>query len=162
MNIFWFCFQHLFDKRDVNDTDAMYNAICKHIDYSYHNGAIRPTITIFRKRQGGRSDLRVWNSLMLGFAGYSVESTKDGQLPEDENEIEEEGHKTGRLGRIFFSSYILTSGCCSNGAKKTGAEQKRARTQHVSSPILLLPSRPAFSFNSTLLSLMARCAQGEG
>ena len=88
---FLFYFQHLFDRRDINDADGMYNAVCEHIDYSYHNGAIRPTITIFRKRQEGRSDLRVWNSLMLGFAGYSIESTKDGQFPGDENEVKKIG-----------------------------------------------------------------------
>ena len=84
----------MFDRRDVDDTDGMYNAMCEHIDYSYHNGAIRPTITIFRKRQKRRSDLRVWNALMLGFAGYSVESTKDGQFPGDENPVKKVGDQS--------------------------------------------------------------------
>ena len=89
----------MFDKRAVDDTDGMFNAICEHIDYSYHSGAIRPSITIFRNRQKGRSDLRVWNSLMLAFAGYSLEPTKDGQFPRDENEIE----KIGDQGNLAFT-----------------------------------------------------------
>ena len=77
----------------------MFNAICEHLDYSYHRGAIRPSISIFRKRQKGRSDLRVWNSLMLGFAGYSLESKKDGPFLGEQNEIE----KIGDQGNLAFT-----------------------------------------------------------
>ena len=80
--------QHLNDKRNVTDTDGMFEAICEHIKYSYNNGAIRPTITVFRKRQEGLPDFRVWNQLMIGFAGYSLESSKKenkSHFPGDEN-----------------------------------------------------------------------------
>ena len=93
----------MIDKRDVDDTDGMYNAICEHIEYSYHNGAIRPTITIFRKRQEGRSDLRVWNTLMLAFAGYSVESTMDVEFPGDENIV----NKMGDQSNLAFTKVSI-------------------------------------------------------
>ena len=48
----------------------MFDAIIGHIKYSYNSGNIRPAITVFRKRETGRNDLRVWNTLMAHFAGY--------------------------------------------------------------------------------------------
>ena len=50
----------------------MFKAIVEHITYSYNDGKIRPAITVFRKRQTGKGDLRVWNPLMAHFAGYKV------------------------------------------------------------------------------------------
>ena len=50
----------------------MFKAIVEHIKYSYNDGKIRPAITVFRKRQKGKGDLRVWNPLMAHFAGYRV------------------------------------------------------------------------------------------
>ena len=65
----------------MTNPEGMFQAICEHMEYSYHDGAIRPTITIFRKRQEGKSDLRVWNNLMVSFAGYAVESSaQEGQV----------------------------------------------------------------------------------
>ena len=52
----------------------MYDALTDHIKYSYNGGTVKPAITIFRKREIGKPDLRVWNPLMAHFAGYKVNS----------------------------------------------------------------------------------------
>ena len=69
-------FKECFDKRDVTNTTGMYDAIIDHIKYSYNGGTIRPAITVFRKREIGKPDLRVWNPLMAHFAGYKVNSNQ--------------------------------------------------------------------------------------
>ena len=96
------------DKRNINDTDGMFQAICEHIEYSYNNGAIRPTITIFRKRQEGMPDMRVWNQLMISMAGYSIDSTKEDQFPGDETTTKKIGDQSN-LGftRVSISLYYL-------------------------------------------------------
>ena len=69
----------------------MFKAMCDHIRYSYHDGAIRPTITIFRKRQEGKSDFRVWNNLMVSFAGYITASSREANFPGDEGIVNKIG-----------------------------------------------------------------------
>ena len=49
----------------------MFNAIVDQIKYSYNSGKVRPAITIFRKRKNGIGDMRVWNPLIVHFAGYN-------------------------------------------------------------------------------------------
>ena len=98
----------MLDKRDVNDSDGMFQAICDHITYSYNNGVIRPTITIFRKRQEGMPDMRVWNQLMIEMAGYSIESTEDDQFPGDEPPTKKIGDQAN-LGFTRVSKIIITS-----------------------------------------------------
>ena len=75
-SIFVLNFKECFDKRDVTNTTGMFDAIIDHIKYSYNGGTIRPAITIFRKREIGKPDLRVWNPLMAHFAGYKVNSNQ--------------------------------------------------------------------------------------
>ena len=97
----------------------MFDAICEHIKYSYNEGAIRPAITIFRKRQQGLHDMRVWNQLMIAFAGYSVEGAKENQFSGDENTLRKIGDQSNvvftrvsMLDKVFFDSVshvIITS-----------------------------------------------------
>ena len=57
----------------------MFSAIVEHIKYSFNDGKIRPTITVFRKRQKDKvPDLRVWNPLMVQFAGYKENVSDNG------------------------------------------------------------------------------------
>lgn len=83
-SIFVLNFKECFDKRDVTNTTGMFDAIIDHLKYSYNGGTIRPAITIFRKREIGKPDLRVWNPLMAHFAGYKVNSNhnQNVELPE--------------------------------------------------------------------------------
>ena len=88
----------------------MFEAICEHIKYSYNEGAIRPAITIFRKRQQGLHDMRVWNQLMIAFAGYSLEGvTKENQFSGDETTSKKIGDQSNvvftrvsMLDELFF------------------------------------------------------------
>ena len=91
----------------------MFGAICEHIKYSYNEGAIRPAITIFRKRQQGLHDMRVWNQLMIAFAGYSVEGAKENQFSGDENTSKKIGDQSNvvftrvsMLDKLFFDNVI--------------------------------------------------------
>ena len=78
----------------------MFDTICEHIKYSYNEGAIRPAITIFRKRQQGLHDMRVWNQLMIAFAGYSLEGvTKENQFSGDETTSK----KIGDQSNVVFT-----------------------------------------------------------
>ena len=78
------------DKRDVTSTEGMFQALAEHMKYSFNGGIIRPAITIFRKREEGKGDMRVWNALMLMFAGYGdaseqgTDNTADGGTQGDQ------------------------------------------------------------------------------
>ena len=51
----------------------MFQALCEHIEFSNNGGNIRPAITVFRQREPGKRDPRVWNNLMVQYAGYQQE-----------------------------------------------------------------------------------------
>ena len=63
----------VFDKRHVEDAEGMFKAICDHLAYSNNGGNIRPAITVFRQREPGKADTRVWNNMLCQFAGYEQE-----------------------------------------------------------------------------------------
>ena len=50
-----------------------------------NGGNIQPAITVFRERRPGVPDLRVWNKLVIGFAGYEQE---DGTIVGDPSGVE--------------------------------------------------------------------------
>ena len=83
----------------------MFEAICEHIKSSYNDGAIRPTITVFRKRQDGLPDFRVWNQLMIGFAGYSIEANKKDDQPHSPGD-ENTTTKIGDQANLSFTKVI--------------------------------------------------------
>ena len=68
----------------------MFQALIEHIKTSFNGGIIQPIITVFRKREGGKGDMRVWNPLMLMFAGYGyanergVDNKPDGSMHGDQ------------------------------------------------------------------------------
>ena len=75
----------VFDCRHLTTTDEMYEALVRHLETSLNMGNIQPTITIFRERRFGMRDLRVWNGLVLAFAGYEQE---DGSMVGDPRSVE--------------------------------------------------------------------------
>ena len=89
----WIYIKECLDKRDVNDTYGMFTAIVEHIKYSFNGGKIQPAITVFRKRQKGKQDMKIWNPLMCHFAGYEVTATRNDKylLPEDESLVQKIG-----------------------------------------------------------------------
>ncbi|KAI4462215.1 nitric oxide synthase-related [Holotrichia oblita] len=60
----------VFDCRYVTTTSGMFEALCNHIKYSTNKGNIRSAITIFPQRTDAKHDFRVWNSQLVGYAGY--------------------------------------------------------------------------------------------
>ena len=81
------------DKREVVDTCGMFTAMIEHIKYSFNEGKIRPTITVFRKRQQDKvPDMRVWNPLMVQFAGYNDNVSDSQQDYPSQNSIGDQGN----------------------------------------------------------------------
>lgn len=75
---------HVFDKREVFLADEMFSALVEHLEYSFNTGNIRPAVTIFRVKEGG-TEPRVWNSLLVGYAGYKQ---RDGSVVGDPSQEE--------------------------------------------------------------------------
>ena len=52
---------------------GVYEAVCNHLKYATNNGIIRSAITIFRQRTEKKYDFRIWNSQIIGYAGYKID-----------------------------------------------------------------------------------------
>ena len=64
----------MFDHRhDVTNSDEMFEAICDFVRKTTNGGVIKPSLAVFRPRQYGKHDFRVWNKFMISYAGYSEE-----------------------------------------------------------------------------------------
>lgn len=74
----------VFDERELTTAEDIHKACCRHIEYARNGGDIRPTITIFKPRQQGESQVRFWNYQLLRYAGYD---TPDG-IVGDPSEVE--------------------------------------------------------------------------
>ena len=75
----------LFDHRHIETPDQMFEAILTHIKKSFNGGKIKPSITVFRKRQEGVGDIRIWNGLGISYAGYQQD---DGTIIGDPGNVE--------------------------------------------------------------------------
>ncbi|NP_001191505.1 nitric oxide synthase 2 [Aplysia californica] len=75
----------LFDARDVNTAQGIFDAMCKHITYATNKGNLRSTITVFRPRQDGLPDHRIWNAQVIRYAGYKMD---DGSIVGDPAGVE--------------------------------------------------------------------------
>eukprot|EP00092_Neocalanus_flemingeri_P020673 GFUD01022403.1.p1 GENE.GFUD01022403.1~~GFUD01022403.1.p1 ORF type:complete len:1266 (+),score=266.98 GFUD01022403.1:84-3881(+) len=73
------------DFRHISDSNGMFSAICEHLEMSLNGGAIVPCISVFRERRPDLLDIRVWNNLLLAFAGYQLE---DGSIIGDPASVE--------------------------------------------------------------------------
>ncbi len=51
----------------------MFSALCDFVKQTTNGGVIKPLICVFRQRQFGQHDLRIWNKFMIAYAGYLVE-----------------------------------------------------------------------------------------
>ncbi|WP_026691094.1 nitric oxide synthase oxygenase [Alteribacter aurantiacus] len=70
--LFWNMLE-VFDARALTSEEAVFQALCQHIEYATNGGRIRPTITIFPARlQGGRDRVRIWNHQLIRYAGYET------------------------------------------------------------------------------------------
>ncbi|MFC4322837.1 nitric oxide synthase oxygenase [Litchfieldia salsa] len=63
----------VFDKRNIDNEDDAFLAICEHIDFATNEGKIRPTITIFRQQGTQEESTYIWNHQLIRYAGYDTE-----------------------------------------------------------------------------------------
>ncbi|XP_078670103.1 nitric oxide synthase 1-like [Branchiostoma floridae x Branchiostoma belcheri] len=62
----------VFDARDITTAQEMFEAICRHIEWSTNGGNIRSAITVFPPRTDGRHDYKVWNGQFMKYAAYQL------------------------------------------------------------------------------------------
>ncbi len=63
----------VFDCRKMTRLEEVFEACCRHIEYSTNGGNIRPAITVFPPRRPGHPDVvRIWNQQFIQFAGYKI------------------------------------------------------------------------------------------
>lgn len=63
---------HVFDARELDSEDAIFEALLRHIEFAVNGGEIRPAITIFKQAVGGLVPVRIWNHQLLRYAGYEI------------------------------------------------------------------------------------------
>uniref|UniRef100_T1IJV5 nitric-oxide synthase (NADPH) n=1 Tax=Strigamia maritima TaxID=126957 RepID=T1IJV5_STRMM len=61
---------NVLDFRHIKTAKEMFEGLCEHLEFATNGGNIRSTISVFPKRIAGRADFRLWNPLLLCFAGY--------------------------------------------------------------------------------------------
>ncbi len=86
-------------RQDVSSTDEMFKATCDHIEFGTNGGALRPAITVFRPRQPGKADLRLWNGMGIAYAGYKIN-----------------GRNIGDQGNLEFTEFCQRLGWKSKGS----------------------------------------------
>lgn len=66
----------VFDARFTKNVNEMFEALCNHIKYATNKGSLRSAITILPQRvKSTQSDWRIWNSQLIGYAGYRNKET---------------------------------------------------------------------------------------
>jgi len=66
--LFWNAL-HVFDERQLETEEEVYQALLRHIEYATNGGKIRPTITILKPKT-----VRIWNYQLVRYAGYETEN----------------------------------------------------------------------------------------
>ncbi|CAH0120443.1 MULTISPECIES: nitric oxide synthase oxygenase [unclassified Paenibacillus] len=64
---------HVFDARDIDTEEQIYEALIRHIEFATNDGKIRPAITVFAAAGHGRDQVRIWNHQLIRYAGYETE-----------------------------------------------------------------------------------------
>lgn len=70
---------NVFDRRELLEEQAIFNALVEHIRFATNGGKIRPTITIFE-----HSRVRIWNDQLIRYAGYE----ENGKIIGDSSSIQ--------------------------------------------------------------------------
>lgn len=66
----------VFDARFTTNANEMFEALCNHIKYATNKGSLRSAITILPQRvKSTDNDWRIWNSQLIGYAGYRNKET---------------------------------------------------------------------------------------
>jgi nitric-oxide synthase len=65
---------HLRDCRQLEDPDAMAEALFEHLRFAWNGGDLRPAITVFDPGNRDRPGPRIWNPQLLRYAGLRLRS----------------------------------------------------------------------------------------
>lgn len=60
----------VFDARHIQSAREMFDCVIEHIVYATNQGRLRSVITVFPSQSQGQKDFRIWNSQLVGYAGY--------------------------------------------------------------------------------------------
>jgi len=71
----------VFDKRELVDSDSIFDSLFNHIKYSTNGGKVKSTITVFSPDK----EIKIWNPQLLSFAGYQG---KKGHIIGDPKQLE--------------------------------------------------------------------------
>ncbi len=63
---------HVLDKRELSTAEEIATALFDHISYATNEGNILPTISIFKPRNNGKDQVRIWNHQLIRYAGYET------------------------------------------------------------------------------------------
>jgi nitric-oxide synthase len=69
--LFWNMLK-VFDARDADTEEEMYESLLQHIEFATNGGKIRPTITIFKPEKDSQQ-IRIWNHQLIRYAGYETD-----------------------------------------------------------------------------------------
>ncbi|MFL2480516.1 MAG: nitric oxide synthase oxygenase [Verrucomicrobiales bacterium] len=61
------------DAQSIDKSDEIFEALLKHIDTATNEGAIRPTITVFKPWDDSSNEIRIWNHQLIRYAGHVAE-----------------------------------------------------------------------------------------
>tara|TARA_B100001540_G_C15737032_1_gene610389 strand:+ start:173 stop:1255 length:1083 start_codon:yes stop_codon:yes gene_type:complete len=78
--LFWRAMD-VFDERNLNSEDSIFEALFRHIESSTNGGNIKSTITVFSPE----TEIIIWNPQLLSFAGYQ---NSDGTIIGDPKQLE--------------------------------------------------------------------------
>lgn len=73
------------DLRHLTTAEDIFTAIIKHIKLATNQGKIRPTISIFAPQKPAEEGIRLWNPLLIRYAGYRQ---TDGRVIGDPDYVE--------------------------------------------------------------------------
>ena len=72
------------DLRHLTTAEDIFAAIVEHIRVATNRGKIRPIISIFAPQKPGEAGIRIWNSLLIRYAGYRQ---SDGRVIGDPDQV---------------------------------------------------------------------------
>ena len=73
------------DLRHLTTAEAIFTALVDHIRLATNGGNVQPTVSIFAPNQPGQPGIRIWNPLLIRYAGYRQ---ADGSVVGDPAQVE--------------------------------------------------------------------------
>ena len=60
----------MFYAGEARTAKETFDALMRYLEFSLNKGNLRSAATIFPQRSEANKDFRIWNSQLIGFAGY--------------------------------------------------------------------------------------------